>query len=116
MTSTLSLGSGHSARHEMLLERLPYLARILSRHLSTSASSFGHAGLFKQIEQVTRFTGVGTLQDDEDDNELTDVDVSVNATGRVTTGGSARMQAKDAGEELNVTGLVLSDDDIVDDW
>lgn len=111
----LAMGSGHSARHEMLLERLPYLTRILA-----GAPSPVTQGFQKQIEQVTLFTGIGVLQDDEEDEGTS----TTNGTGTaiVSKGGSIaktagldRTRKSNEEEQLDVKGLVLSDDDIEDE-
>jgi len=48
-----SIGSGCSARQEMLLERLPYLAKIVPSPRTTFTCG---PALLREIEQVTRFT------------------------------------------------------------
>lgn len=103
----IGLGSGQSARFEMLVERLPYLSHILS---SKSRSS----PLLRQIEQVTRFTGVGIVQDDNEDDAR--IQVMSNPYQRRSTGiGTAFSRGKGTTDDLDVKGLVLSDDDIEDD-
>lgn len=66
------LGSGTSARAEMLLERLPYLTRILSQHLkpkrlpsarsfaSASAASSAATTTIRELQKVTSFSGSAT--------------------------------------------------------
>ncbi|CAI6286076.1 unnamed protein product [Periconia digitata] len=87
------LGSGASARTEMLLERLPYVARILShpqspannnpatrRFLSSSSSSSPNASAIREIRRITAFNGAaGTstsiTPEDPDDAIATGNDV-----------------------------------------
>lgn len=103
----IGLGSGRSARYEMLVERLPYLSHILSSENRGSP-------LLRQLDQITRYTGVGIVQDDDEDDGA--------SQGRGTTFqkrslgiGMAFSRGKGSTDDLDVKGLVLSDDDIEDD-
>ncbi|KAF1999474.1 Rad17-domain-containing protein [Amniculicola lignicola CBS 123094] len=63
------LGSGGSARYEMLLERLPYLPIILRRSSMPSPST---AATIRDIQRITSFTGTSlstATEEDEDENE-----------------------------------------------
>jgi len=109
---SVAIGSGNSARHELLLERLPYLAQILrpGPGLSSSVSGSPLWTLQRQVERVTRFTGIRDAEDDEVGQEV-QID---GGRGREIFG---KVMAGNGVGELNegIKGLVLSDDDIVDD-
>lgn len=97
------LAGGASARTEMLLERLPYLALVQRRRPGSSS------GLdLRDVEKVTRFTGVGIPSDgqaeDEEGDALADVPV-----------GKGSLAREDSLSVKGVAGLVLSDDDIEDE-
>lgn len=110
----IALGSGHSARQEMLLERLPYLARILPSETSASnGSSFGPS-LVKQIQQVTSLTGIGVLQDEEEDGDPV-ATATTRGAGFSSDVPWVHKKSSTGDDELDVRGLVLSDDDIEDD-
>lgn len=111
----ISIGSGHSAIQEMLLERLPYLDMLLLQ----SKTAF-HDPTYKQMRDITRYTGVRTLHDeDEDDdaeNTFGNLPIRVIAAKR----GLGFMGASPAGDPVPADdavtqSLVLSDDDIEDD-
>lgn len=119
----LSLGS--SARKEMILERLPYMAQIM-RHGRTSFSWMG----LRDIEKVVSFQGIGAPLDEESDEGADDLGAPVGeawATDRPTEDNSPKKRRstaiksrKDQGEgsmisNLQIQKLVLSDDDIEDD-
>jgi len=106
-TGPISLGSGQSARHDMLLERLPYLAHILGTGMQSSM-------ILRQVEEITRFTGVGTLQDEDDAGDTLRERPGYSRQSQTAGFGSAFPRSKAATEELDVKGLVLSDDDIED--
>lgn len=192
-TLPVAIGSGHSARREMLLERLPYLARILqggggSAFSSSSCSSATAAttitttttlpphtsshtfttttfprlhatssptmtkssttpssktatsvaitttpttstsALQRQIERITRFTGLLRGTDDDEENDEEDDDHGSGGGrarareaevkgARAGTGAGTGTDGLGFGLGLDegVQGLVLSDDDIVDD-
>jgi len=123
------LGSGGSARSEMLLERLPYLATILRRSRMPSPST---AATIREIQKITSFHGAGGGKGNaEDDGEemleqqggnqeqwATDKDVP--ATPRKKKGvrfvGSKTDEQESAIAGLAAEGasLVLEDDDIED--
>tara|TARA_R110002003_G_scaffold126_4_gene11470 strand:+ start:1390 stop:3420 length:2031 start_codon:yes stop_codon:yes gene_type:complete len=120
------LGSGGSARSEMLLERLPYLVTILRKARMPSPST---AATIRDIRRITSFTGNGvsggTEEDDEDDAQ----DIGVGEQEQWSTDKPAgtpkkkraRIAVKSDQEESAIPGLVekgaslmLSDDDIED--
>ena len=103
----VSLGSGQSARHDMLMERLPYLAHILSAGMQSST-------ILRQVEEIIRFTGVGALQDEDDAGDALRERPGYSRQSQTAGFGSAFPRSKGATEELDVKGLVLSDDDIED--
>jgi cell cycle checkpoint protein len=102
-----NIGSGQSARYEMLVERLPYLSQIM-------AASNNFPPISRQIEQVTRFTGVGIAQNEDEEDILASSRrfTSASESGGI---GMAFPRTKGGTEDLNVSGLVLEDDDIEDD-
>lgn len=112
----LSLGS--SARREMLLERLPYMAQIARRR----RCSFGSMGV-RDLDKMVTFQGIGgpaTEDDDVDQDENAGADETW-ATDKPTEEETPRKKGLGAmirkGEkevELPAQGLVLSDDDIED--
>ncbi|KAF1959454.1 Rad17-domain-containing protein [Byssothecium circinans] len=64
------LGSGGSARYEMLLERLPYLPTILRKSKPVSPAT---ASTIREIQKITRFTGAvnnPTAAGDDDEDAL----------------------------------------------
>jgi len=119
----LSLGS--SARREMLLERLPYMAQIARRR----RCSFGSMGV-RDLDKMVTFQGIGGPATEDDEAEADD-DAAVGgsetwATDKPTEEEAPRKQglarlirAKEKSEavvaHLPVQSLVLSDDDIEDD-
>lgn len=114
----LALGSGHSARQEMLLERLPYLARILPEGTSTQANYFSGLSLTKQIAEITCFKGIGNVQDDEDCNDLSPAETTTAALHRQNNSTMVpwvHRTGPGTHDDVDVRGLVLSDDDIEDD-
>ncbi|KAI9657771.1 MAG: Cell cycle checkpoint protein rad17 [Bathelium mastoideum] len=84
-TDVVRMGSGDSAKTAGLLEYLPYMG-IVHR-------SLGNAAISRELDEVTRFRGIGLVAEDATDDDV------VVASGRV--GGK-------------VEKLVLSDDDIED--
>ncbi|KAH8910470.1 Rad17-domain-containing protein [Coniochaeta sp. PMI_546] len=116
----LSLGS--SARREMLLERLPYMAQIARRR----RCSFGSMGV-RDLDKMVTFQGIGgpATEDDEAEQDEDAVGGETWATDKPTEEetprkkGLARLiRAKEKSEaavtQLPVQSLVLSDDDIED--
>ncbi|KAI0490079.1 cell cycle checkpoint protein RAD17 [Xylaria cf. heliscus] len=118
-TALLSLGS--SARREMLLERLPYMAHIAHRRRMP-----GTTVRLKDIEKVVSFSGIGLAADED----AVDLDESLGGTGepwatdRPTEESSPRKKSLairhsshtgGSVASLQVQKLVLSDDDIEDD-
>jgi len=123
------LGSGGSARSEMLLERLPYLPTILRKSRIPSPTA---AATIRDIQKITAFGGASALAAgdvDEDDNE--GAERGVDEQEYWTTDKPApevpkqrqglKFQSKNLGQEAAIPGrndaglgLVLSDDDIED--
>jgi cell cycle checkpoint protein len=103
----ISMGSGQSARHDMLMERLPYLAHIIGSGLQSTT-------ILRQVEEITRFTGVGALQDEDDAGKPQRERPGYSRQNQTAGFGSAFPRSKGATEDLDVKGLVLSDDDIED--
>lgn len=119
----LSLGS--SARQEMILERLPYMAHITRRR----RISFYSMGL-RDIEKVVSFQGIGAPATDESDDETEEAVPAAGeawatdkpteeATPRKKRTGAIRTKSDKSEDSLvgnlQVNRLVLSDDDIEDD-
>lgn len=128
-TPTL-LGSGGSARFEMLLERLPYMTTILrkSRMLAPSTGN-----TIREIQKITAFgrsTAISAAEDEDDDQEesaeLPGGDQEQWATDKpaADTPKKKRLikfESKEQEQESAIPGLVekggnlmLSDDDIED--
>lgn len=119
------LGSGSSARSEMLLERLPYLPVILRKRCLVSPST---SSTIREIRRITAFTGstLSALAEDEDGDENEEiVEQEQWATDKPTPDTPRRRRRvkieskeKDAEgampEEMGIKTLVLSDDDIED--
>lgn len=118
----LSLGS--SARKEMVLERLPYIAHI-TRGRRTSFCSMGP----RDLDKVVSFQGIGPPADAESDAEVDENAAPAGeawATDKPTEDASPRKRRApairsrgDEGEGSMISSLqnklVLSDDDIEDD-
>ncbi|KAI8940087.1 hypothetical protein NX059_003805 [Plenodomus lindquistii] len=126
------LGSGSSARFEMLLERLPYLTVILRKTRLPSPSATTQ---IREIQKITAF-GRGSINGTTDDDDDDDAQDEVAAGGldeqeQWTTDKPAaetpkkrkglKFQIKEPEQESavpgigdSVTSLVLSDDDIED--
>ncbi|KAI1386213.1 Rad17-domain-containing protein [Hypoxylon trugodes] len=121
--STPLLFLGSSARNELLLERLPYMAHIARGR----RSAVGNVRL-KEIERVTSFSGIGDAADDDavdgDDNLeqggeawATDKPTEESSPRKKRGGGVGIRQRSDASSGVPaaaVQKLVLSDDDIED--
>lgn len=121
------LGSGGSARYEMLLERLPYLTRILRKSRMPSPAT---AATIREIQRITSFTGSSmttALDDDQDDDEDETVEQEQWTTdrpapdiprkktkNRIEGKKSVAEEALAGIVEKDVGNLVLSDDDIED--
>ena len=112
----LSLGS--SARKELLLERLPYMAHIAR----CRKGSFNSIGL-RDMDRVVSFQGIGAASDEEaDDGDEAVANEDTWATDKPTEESSPRKKGvkirhkRDSSvSALPVQKLVLSDDDIEDD-
>ncbi|KAH7408414.1 Rad17 cell cycle checkpoint protein-domain-containing protein [Phaeosphaeria sp. MPI-PUGE-AT-0046c] len=121
------LGSGGSARTEMLLERLPYLITILRKSRMPSPSA---AATIRDIRKITSFTGSGVsgAAEEDDDDDVQDLgtveheqwatDKPAGVSPRKTR---VRIASKTEREESAIpelvdkgAKLVLSDDDIED--
>lgn len=125
------LSLGNSARKEMILERLPYMAQMMrGRRRATTFYSLG----LREVEKVVSFQGIGAPLDEESDEgaeeELGIPAGEAWATDKPTEDGSTpkkkrrnlaiRPRKNDQSEgsmisNLQVHKLVLSDDDIEDD-
>jgi len=121
-TRPVLIGSGSSAKHEMLLERLPYIA-IVMRNRTPNAK----AGNLGDIEKITAFSGIGGSSEDAPEDEDRNTDLEQWSTDPPTVEkGKIRKPSKSsragnssaipaAAVESEVAKLVLSDDDIEDD-
>ncbi|ROW01397.1 hypothetical protein VPNG_07570 [Cytospora leucostoma] len=121
-TPLLSLGS--SARNEMILERLPYMAH-MARRRRTSFYSIG----LRDIERVVAFQGIGPPADEESDAEEDEVSGPAGeawATDKPTEDATPKKKRAPAirsrseqSEGSMISSLqnklVLSDDDIEED-
>lgn len=117
------LGSGGSARYEMLLERLPYLARILRKSFMPSPQA---TATIRDIQKITSFTGssMSAATEDQDDDDEESGEQEQWATDRPESPKKkrkTRIESKSSTEdalagivEKDVKNLVLSDDDIED--
>ncbi|CAJ2513824.1 Uu.00g019430.m01.CDS01 [Anthostomella pinea] len=117
------LALGSSARKEMLLERLPYMAHIARRHRGSSSTNTVR---LKEIEKVVSFSGIRGAADEEvadADNDTgtgeawaTDKPTEESSPRKKKTGlGIRHSSAGSSVLALPVQKLVLSDDDIEDD-
>lgn len=119
------LSLGNSARKEMILERLPYMAQIMRRRRTT----FYSLGM-RDVEKVVSFQGIGAPLDEESDEGAEELGIPAGeawATDKPTEDGSPKkrrsmaIRARNDQSEgsmisnLQVHKLVLSDDDIEDD-
>ncbi|MCJ1434655.1 Cell cycle checkpoint protein rad17 [Xylographa pallens] len=122
------LVGGNSARTEMILERLPYIAKIEGRLADSSRK--------RELEKMTRFDGIGAPTDGAPDDEESDT-VTIAAAMEWATDLSAEPKPREPVFERNridvsalknnhnfdtgilgregMEKLVLSDDDIEDD-
>jgi cell cycle checkpoint protein len=122
------LGSGGSARNEMLLERLPYLTTILRKAQMPSPST---AATIREIRKITSFTGggpSGNAEDEEEDEESQEAGTAEHeqwATDKPAGASPQKKRVRIASRtheaEAAIPGLaekgaslVLSDDDIED--
>ncbi|KAF2442029.1 Rad17-domain-containing protein [Karstenula rhodostoma CBS 690.94] len=119
------LGSGGSARYEMLLERLPYLPAILRKRSPSSPSA---AATVREVRKITAFTGSGVAASPEDDDGDGNEDVGEGeqwATDkpapdtprrkkRVRIESKEKEESAIPGGEVEGGKLVLSEDDIED--
>jgi cell cycle checkpoint protein len=125
--TTILLGSGSSARHEMLLERLPYLPVIMRKSSVPFTSSMSSA--IRDIKKITSFTGIGVSASEEDLDEgdddvpeqeqwTTDAPNSPvkkrKLRNKIEVKGADSVSALPGIADTDVQRLVLSDDDIED--
>jgi cell cycle checkpoint protein len=123
---SIPLGSGGSARNEMLLERLPYLTTIM---LQSRMPSPGTAATVRDIQKITSFTGnalSGADEEDEMEDEVRTGEQEQWATDKPCAETSkkkrrVKFETKEQDVESAVPGLgdksaslMLSDDDIED--
>ncbi|KAI2473048.1 Rad17-domain-containing protein [Annulohypoxylon bovei var. microspora] len=117
---------GSSARRELLLERLPYMA-----HIARGRKNTVGAVRLREIEKVTSFSGIGDAADEDalDGDDNAEQNGEAWATDKPTEEGSPRKkravgigfrQKSDASSGStaavpSMQKLVLSDDDIEDD-
>lgn len=112
-TAPALLLGGKSARTEMILERLPYIAKIQQRTSNTSRA--------RELEKITQFKGLDLQNEDASDDEEMD-----SFAAPLHNVGPPVISAKGPGRPLKdfcnvipvmatVGNLVLSDDDIEDD-
>ncbi|KAF2468123.1 Rad17-domain-containing protein [Lindgomyces ingoldianus] len=121
------LGSGGSARYEMLLERLPYVPLIIRKSSMPSPSI---AATIRDIQKITSFTGatVGASTDEDQDDDDISGEHEQWATDRpgpeTPRRRKRKIKIKIKSDEItmalpgiaekDVANLVLSDDDIED--
>ncbi|KAH7399323.1 Rad17 cell cycle checkpoint protein-domain-containing protein [Pyrenochaeta sp. MPI-SDFR-AT-0127] len=123
-STSVLLGSGGSARYEMLLERLPYLATILRKSRTSSSST---AVAIRDIQKITSFVGnsfSNSVEDDEQEEDQGSGEHEQWSTDKPTTGTPkkkvrVKFESKEQRQESAIPGpickdssLVLSDDDI----
>ncbi|OTA58423.1 Rad17-domain-containing protein [Hypoxylon sp. EC38] len=116
---------GNSARRELLLERLPYMAHIARGRKNTISTV-----RLREIEKVTSFSGIGDAADDDavDGDDNAEQPIEAWATDKPTEESSPRKKRNPGinirqKSEASVSAaaipsmqkLVLSDDDIEDD-
>lgn len=121
------LSLGNSARKEMILERLPYMAH-MTRRRRTSFYSMG----LRDIEKIVSFQGIGPPADEEEESDAEADEMAAPAgeawaTDKPTEDASPRKKRaptiraarSEQGEGSMISSLqnklVLSDDDIEDD-
>lgn len=121
--SPVLLGSGGSARYEMLLERLPYLPLILHKRSPVSSTT---SSTIREIRRITSFNGskISTSPDDDDADENEEVgeqwttDKPTLDTPRKKKGAKIESKEKETESaipgDVGISNLVLSDDDIED--
>ena len=122
--SPILLGSGGSARYEMLLERLPYLSFILRKHSFSSTST---SSAIREIRKITTFTGssldISPEDEDADENEEGEQEQWATDKPNYDTPRKKKrvmINSKDEDADSAIPGdtgrkdLVLSDDDIED--
>jgi cell cycle checkpoint protein len=123
---SILLGSGGSARYEMLFERLPYLTTILRKSRMPSSSA---ATTVREIRKITSFTGSTSMGAEDEDEQ--DDDAGAGEQEQWSTDKPAaetpkkkrrvKFETKEQEPESAISGLVekgaslvLSEDDIED--
>lgn len=125
----LLVSLGGSARKEMLLERLPYLGKIAKAPARRKTSVLLPLDL-SDLEKITKFTGIGAVKEDEEEESGPGDEVGVEnwATDKPTEGGGSPQKRRPVTERGKLSGsrhdarmvaeqlekTVLSDDDIED--
>ncbi|CAN9304510.1 unnamed protein product [Alternaria alternata] len=124
--ASILLGSGGSARNEMLLERLPYLTTILRRSRMPPPST---AATVREIKKITSFTGnalAGATEEDDMEEDARPGEQEQWSTDKPTLEtpkrkGRVKFESRAQEPESAISGLAdkgasltLSDDDIED--
>jgi cell cycle checkpoint protein len=124
--TSIPLGSGGSARNEMLLERLPYMTTILRKSRMPSPST---AATLREIRKITSFTGNalnGATEDDDLEDDVRPGEQEQWSTDKPTLEtpkkkARVKFESKEHEPESAIAGLAdkgasltLSDDDIED--
>lgn len=116
---SISLFAGGSvAKSEMLLERLPYMTVIEKKK-----ASFTSSNLYKELERITRVTGGGGLNGNEEEEleaeaestEQWSTDKPVEGDKKKFKFGIAKVGDQAGVMKARLESLVLEDDDIEDD-
>lgn len=117
--SSLSLfAGGSSAKSEFLLERLPYMTMI-----ERKKTFFGSSNLYRELERITKVTGGGGLNGDEEEELEAEADTTEQwSTDRPVEGDrkKAKFGITKGGDQAGLVkakmeSLILEDDDIEDD-
>ncbi|KAI4684608.1 uncharacterized protein J4E88_004048 [Alternaria novae-zelandiae] len=124
--ASIHLGSGGSARNEMLLERLPYMTTILRKSRMPNPST---AATVREIRKITAFTGnalSGATEEDDAEEDIRPGEQEQWSTDKPTLEtpkkrGRVKFESKAQEPETAIAGLAdkgasltLSDDDIED--
>jgi cell cycle checkpoint protein len=115
---TALFAGGSSAKSEMLLERLPYMAMIEKKK-----GSFGSSNLYKELERITKVTGSSELNGNEEEELEAEPEATEQwSTDKPLEDGKKKIKfgitkgADQAGiVKAKMESLVLEDDDIEDD-
>jgi cell cycle checkpoint protein len=117
-SSIALIAIGSSAKSEMLLERLPYMAMIEKKR-----GSFGSNSLYRDLERITKVTGDSGLNGNEEEELEAEPEASEQwSTDKPMEDGMKKIKfgitkgVDQAGSvKTKMASLVLEDDDIVDD-